>query len=240
MLNQRNARSLSKLRAKWSDTTGKYDFKGMLLGLVIMVVLWAIVAAGIKWFHAHDAFLTAGETLPLNEYIADGQSFPMKEYVRLDVRYPLGSFAINTSQITIGGSDRGFETGKAYYDLRMLEDYSFMALQLSSQKDIDTLKRYEDTLDFSSSDALRRSGENISYTVSGKLVPLTDKDIKLRYDVALSRMGVNSAEYNIRYVCLDATAIRAKNVLLYIVLPLAVIVAIYIVSKKRKQAQAQQ
>ncbi len=165
-----------------------------------------------------------------------GKDLPVNEFGKLSIRWVLGSFATEENSLTTYGAT--FSTGTSSYYVAVLNDLSVIAVQATDKSEIERLDAM--TKAFSKADDVYSlTGQDFE----GKIEKLTNTKLKGFYDDALRTSGIRGKDYfTPKYLILNTSAIPEKNILLYVVLPLAAIVVLIVVivrgRKKRKAENA--
>lgn len=207
---------------------------GYLVYIIVGIVIIAIFSGGQNWLHQHNGFLRQGDAPSLNEMRARGEDFPEGQFVSLEVKGVLGNYATNTSSTETHGAK--FQTGMDYYYLVVLDDLTVMTVIASDEEDIRQLDALVEAVSNYDSDISPFADPEFpSYTITGKVEELTNKDILRYFDEALAYGGLNDAYLTITHYAVNASAVRTDRVLLCIVLPIAALILIAILIHRRNK-----
>ena len=210
----------------------------IIFRVILMVAVIAIVAAGSSFIHSHSGILrNTKDAIDLNEIINNGEDFPEGEYVKLRISFPVGCYAENTSSLTVGDSNSGFESGKDYYYMIMLDDYTLMSVKVSDQGDVDDLESFIDHINEAGDSYVNDGSDYVE--LAGKLTTLTDSQVLQYYYEMLEYMELDRNEDYARTYLLDATAVPGCSILIIVAVIAAVIAAFIIFSAVRKKKKAQ-
>ena len=208
----------------------------VMLGLGFLVVgVYALVSS---YFNAHSKQFAKGDYKDLNPLVEANQELPVGEFGKLSIRWVFGNFASEEESVSNFGIS--FSAGKSQYYLAVLDNRTVIAIQANDQDEIQRLERMCKA--FAETDnAYSLSAQDFE----GKIEKLTNTKLKGYYDDALLASGLKTdSSFTVKYLKLNTGAIPGQNILLYFVLPAAVVV-IWIISrnrskKKQQAAQAQQ
>ena len=215
--------------------------KGAALAIVLRLVggflIVALLAVGFNFFHQHSSFLSKGETVDMDALLDEGKDFPVGEFVHVDAPFILDQFASEKS--TINGVTSGEDT---YYYV-ILKSRTAIAVKAASVDDIAVLDQGADDTYAYLNDELDMFDD---IPIEGKLVKMTEKELIQYFDEFTEDYGFNDADSTIKaeYYIIDMTAARGENVLIYIIIPLAVLVVVIVIisrvrkAKKKKAALA--
>lgn len=211
--------------------------------MVAYVMLIMIISTGANFFHKNTKFLQNTKTVDLNEVLREGKAFPEGEFVSLKIYYPLGAYAENTSQLTIGysGSGDGFQTGKDYYYAIFMEDYTIMSVMVANEDDMAALDRLIQSNN--ENPDLEDYSDLTDYVeLTGNLTLLRNSQITDYYKELVTMYGFDSDSEMVRMYVLDATAVPGSNILLIVGVIAGIIILIEILHKlkqrKKKEAAA--
>ena len=204
--------------------------------IVVGLLVVAFFTFGFNLLHQHASFLTKGDTVDMDAILEEGGEYPVGEFVHAEAMFILDAFASEESKTN------GITSKKDVYYYVILNNRDAVAVKVGSKDLIAIMdKGTQDTFDY--------LDEKIDYfddiPVEGKLKRLTDAELIGYFDEASDEYGFNGENSKItpRYYVIDATELRMEKVLLYIVLPLAVIIGVAViaaaVSRKRKKAKQQ-
>lgn len=206
---------------------------GLLVYIIVGIVIIAIFSGGQNWLHQHNGFLRQGDAPSLNEMRARGEDFPEGQFVSLEVKGVLGSYATNTSSTETHGAK--FQTGMDYYYLVLLDDFTLMTVIACDQEDIRQLDALVEAVNDYSGNTLFTDPSFPSYTITGKVQELTNKDVLRYFNEALGYAGLNNAYFTVTHYAVNASDVRTDRVLLYIVLPIAALILIAILIHRRNK-----
>ena len=208
-----------------------------ILRLAIYVILIAGLAGGFNFLHSNTKYLQYTKTVDLNEVVKQGQAFPEGKFVSYKVYFPVGCYAESTSTMTVGssGSGTGFQTGKDYYYLVILEDYTLMSVKVANEKDVAELDRLMEAID-QRSDIDDFSTLTDYLELTGKLDTLTNLEIKGYCKDMAGLLGVDSESQDLRMYVLDTTAVPGSSIMLIVGAIAGIIVLIVIIIKTRKKS----
>lgn len=206
---------------------------GVLVYIIVGIVIIAIFSGGQNYLHQHNSFLRQGDAPSLNEMRARGEAFPEGQFVSLEVKGVLGNYATNTSSTETHGAK--FQTGVDYYYLVVLEDLTVITVIASDQEDIRQLDALVDAVNKYNGTSLFSEPDFPSYTITGKVQELKNKDVLRYYDEALSYGGFDNSYFNVTHIAVNASDVRTDKVLLYIVLPIAALILIAILIHRRNK-----
>lgn len=203
------------------------------IGKTIVTLVILLILGGIYGIiHTNNGFLVRGKTEDLTGYLTGNQEeLPVGKYVRLERYIPVGEYASEeTTHYTF------FVDNNRYYVI-LLEDMTILSARISSKNDAMILDQW--------SESFRKSHDKMDFSVNngliltGKLTRLTNQKVIEYFEKAANLIGFPVGSKAVRYLLLDATAVRVGNVLLYLVLPFVLLVCLLILflklDKKRRQ-----
>ena len=172
----------------------------------------------------------------MDEILEQGGDFPVGKFVHVDAPFVLDQFA--TGEHTING----FTSEENCYYYVLLNSFNCIVVKAASVDHIAALdKTQQETLDFLD----KKISTFDDIPLEGKLVELKEQKLVEFFDEYSKDYGFLDADsaYTPRYYMIDMTAVRAENVLLYIVLPVGAVaglitVAVLIAKSRKKKAEA--
>ena len=206
---------------------------GVLVYIIVGIVIIAIFSGGQNWLHQHNGFLRQGDAPSLNEMRARGEDFPEGQFVSLEVKGVLGNYATNTSSTETHGAK--FQTGVDYYYAVILDDLTVLSVIASDQEDVRQLNALAEAQEQYTGDNLFQDPNFPSYTITGKVQELKNQEVLRYFNEALPASILYNSSFTVTHYAVNASDVRTDRVLLYIVLPIAVLILIAILIHRRNK-----
>ncbi|MBO4837908.1 MAG: hypothetical protein J5493_00870 [Lachnospiraceae bacterium] len=213
-------------------------FAVLRIGLVFAAI--ALIAVLVLGFRSHSSRYTKDvEYTDMDPMMANDETLPEGEFGKVTVRWILGSYASEEKSLSVLGIP--FKSGEYQYYLVITPDLSLITIRTSDKDEIAQLEALADQ--YGSARTQKQVEAIPGYEAKGKIEKIKEKELKQYYDETLDEIGFNARSGMKKSdLLIDSSAIPGRNVLLFVVLPIAGLVILAIVGialgKRRKQAAA--
>lgn len=164
----------------------------------------ALIIISICTFIGNRDYMLHGKPDSINKMLYDNNYELSSDDIRKQTRYAkltvnscLGSFAVEKHRVN------GIPMGEDTFYIAFLEDNTVMGVRVGKQNEVDMLEKIT-----SETYASKDYYSDNTITLEGKIVQLTNTELKEYYDDALISLGIkdnDKSQVKIRYIYIDAS-----------------------------------
>lgn len=164
----------------------------------------ALIIISICTFIGNRDYMLHGKPDSINKMLYDNNYELSSDEIRKQTRYAtltvnssLGSFAVEKHRVN------GIPMGEDTFYIAFLEDNTVMGVRVGKQNEVDMLEKIT-----SETYASKDYYSDNTITLEGKIVQLTNTELKKYYDDALISLGIkdnDKSQVKIRYIYIDAS-----------------------------------